>query len=93
MQEKAFRKKKRYYLVAASLAAVLIVSSILFYSSNKAKQAYSTADIDQSVEVTRLALNAMSSRISIGMSKVEKGIDFSKPYHSLEKINKETQKK
>lgn len=79
--------KQHIYWAAASFIGILIVSSLFFWQYEKAQKTISKSEIDQSIEVTRMALNSISTHINTSLGKVDKGLDFSITYQTLSNIN------
>ena len=78
-------QRRNYWVVAASIC-IMTISIFIFSPNQKQSKTISQAEIDQSFEVTKLALNSFSSNIKKGLEKTGKGMDFSRPYKSLTKL-------
>ncbi len=81
-------KRKRTYWIAASLIGILLFAAALFFQQKKAQKSMAQAEVDRSLEITKMALNSISTHLETGLKKAEKGMDFSMPYKSLSHLNK-----
>lgn len=80
------------YWIAASLTILIIAAGSYWLSASfKSVEKKRQAKVDQTFEVTRLALNSFSMHINTGLKNIESGMDLSKPYHSLSKLQSKTE--
>ncbi|MDN5211878.1 hypothetical protein QQ020_07440 [Fulvivirgaceae bacterium BMA12] len=82
------KRRHRIFRIAISAAAVVILLvGYLVVRDQQAAKRLSQAEIDRSLETTRLALASFSKYFDKGLEKIDEGVNFSRPFESLSKID------
>ncbi len=85
--KKRKRRHKIFRMAISAAAVVILMVGYLAVRDHQPAKKLSQAEIDRSLETTRLALASFSKYFDKGLEKIDQGVDFSRPFESLSKID------